>query len=254
MLNHTGGLPDYTNNVCFYPAEKVGVCWLSNLQDGSGWRPPSPTVLRMVVGEKPVFGAGLQTIPGNWDKICGVYGDETRQTVLGVRNGYLTMDNAVLLERIDNTRYRAHGPSFDGYEVTFKYGAEGQVERISVGTTSLPRYRPETPKADTDMELNGTWRGEYYDSSGFHVFELIIEDEATATVKGPGGECVTPGEFEAKNGEVAGLFIYRIPEEYARWRTKEYAEVSVELYAHEGKLEGTLGVGDSKTLVELEKT
>ncbi|MCK4583635.1 beta-lactamase family protein, partial [Candidatus Bathyarchaeota archaeon] len=35
MLNHTGGLPDYTNNVCFYPAEGVGVCWLSNLQDGS---------------------------------------------------------------------------------------------------------------------------------------------------------------------------------------------------------------------------
>ncbi len=253
MLNHTGGLPDYTNNVCFYPAESVGVCWLSNLQDGSGWRPPSPTVLRTVMGEKPSIGAGLQKTPGNWDKICGIYGDETRQTALAVRNGYLTMDTAVLLDRIDDTRYRAHGPSYDGYEVTFEYGADGRAMSFSVGTTTLPRYTPETPKVDTDMELDGTWRGEYHDSSGFHNFELIIEDEATAKVKGPTGESITPGEFEAKNGKVSGVFSYRIPEEYARWGTKEHADVNVELHAIEGKLKGTLGIEDSKTLVELEK-
>ncbi len=253
MLNHTGGLPDYTNNVCFYPAEGVGVCWLSNLQDGSGWRPPSPTVLRMVVGEKPVFGTGLQTVPGNWEEICGVYGDEARQTVLAVRNGYLAMDDVVLLERIDDTKYVAHGPSYDGYEVTFEYGADGQATCFSIGTTTLPRYTPEAPKIDKDMELSGAWRGEYYDSSGFHDFELAIEDEATATVKGPRGESVTPSEFEAKNGEVAAVFRYRIPEEYARWGTKEHAEVRIELYAHEDKLKGLLCVGDSKTVVELEK-
>ena len=253
MLNHTGGLPDYTNNVCFYPAEGVGVCWLSNLQDGSGWRPPSPTVLRMVVGEKPVFGAGLQMVPGNWEEICGVYGDETRQTVVGVRNGYLTMDNAVLLERIDDARYRAHGPSNDGYEVTFEYGADGQAESVSFGTTVLPRYRQETPGVDADMDLRGMWRGEYYDSSGFHVFELVIEDEATATVKGPRGESITPSEFDAKSGKVTGVFSYRIPGEYARWGTREYADVNVMLYALEGRLKGSLGVGDSRTLVELER-
>jgi CubicO group peptidase (beta-lactamase class C family) len=254
MLNHTGGLPDYTNNVCFYPAECAGVCWLSNLQDGSGWRPPSPTVLRMVTGEKPVFGAGLQTVPDNWDKMCGVYGDETRQTVFAVRNGYLAMDDEVLLEKIDDTRYVAHGPSYDGYEVTFEYGADGQAVCFSVGTTTLPRCMPEAPKVDKYMELKGTWRGEYYDSSGFHVLELAIEDEATATVKGPRGESITPSEFEAKNGEVTAVFGYRIPEEYARWGTKEQAEVSLELYAYEGKLKGTLGVGGSKTLVELVRT
>ena len=253
MLNHTGGLPDYANNVCFYPAEGVGVCWLSNLQDGSGWRPPSPTVLRMVLGEKPVFGAGLQMVPGNWDKICGVYGDETRQTVLGVRNGYLTMDNVVLLERIDDTRYRAHGTSNDGYEVAFEYGADGQAESVSVGTTTLPRYKPETPKVDMDLDLRGTWRGEYYDSSGFHIFELTIKDESIATVKGPGGMSITSNDFDAKAGKVTGGFSYRIPEEYARWGTKEYADANVELYAVEGKLKGTLSVGAAKTLVELER-
>jgi len=254
MLNHTGGLPDYTNNVCFYPEEGVGVCWLSNLQDGSGWRPPSPTVLRMVLREKPVFGAGLQAVPGNWDKICGVYGDETRQTVLGLRNGYLTMDDTVILERIDDTRYRAHGLSNDGYEVVFEYDTDGRAESISFGTTALPRYVPETPKVDVDLDLRGAWRGEYYDSSGFHFFELVIKDEAAAMVKGPKEESIKPSDFDAKSGKVTGRYSYRIPEEYARWGTKEYAEVDVELYAHEGKLKGTLDIGGSKTLVELEKT
>jgi len=253
MLNHTGGLPDYTNNVCFYPGEGVGVCWLSNLQDGSGWRPPSPTVLRVVAGDKPSIGPSLQRVPRNWDKICGVYGDETRQTVLAVRNGYLAMDDAVLLDGIDDARYVAHGPSYDGYEVTFEYGADGRAVCFSVGTTTLPRYTPEAPEVDREMELKGAWRGEYYDSSGFHDFELVVEDEATATVKGPRGESVTPGEFEAKNGEVIGVYRYRIPEEYARWGTKEHAEVNVELYAIGGRLVGTLGVGGSRTVVELER-
>jgi len=253
MLNHTGGLPDYTNNVCFYPGEGVGVCWLSNLQDGSGWRPPSPTVLRMVAGEKPSVGPSLQRVPCNWDKICGVYGDETRQTVLAVRNGYLTMDDAVLLDGIDDARYVAHGPSYDGYEVTFEYGTDGRAVCFSVGTTTLLRYTPEAPEVDREMELKGVWRGEYYDSSGFHEFELVVEDEATATVKGPRGESVTPGEFEAKNGGVIGVYRYRIPEEYARWGTKEHADVNVELYAVGGRLVGTLGVGGSRTVVELER-
>ncbi len=254
MLNHTGGLPDYTNNVCFYPLEGLGVCWLSNLQDGSGWRPPSPTVLRMVLGEKPTYGAGFQMVPINWDKICGVYGDETRQTVLGVRNGYLTMDNTVLLDRIDDAIYLAHGPSNDGYEVTLEYSGDGQAKSISFGTTTIPRYTPETPKVDTSADLKGNWRGEYYDSSGFHIVEISIEDEERAMVKGPQGESVSPSDFEAKSGKVMGTFSYRIPEEYARWGTKEYGNVYVELYARDGKLKGTLSVGAAKTLIELEKT
>lgn len=252
MLSHTGGLPDYTNHVCFYPELGVGVCWLSNLQDGSGWRPPSPTVLKMVAGEEPIF-EGLQVVPGNWDKICGIYGDETRQSVVAVRNGYLMMDDAVLLQRVDDARYVAHGPSHDGYEVTFEYDVGGEAERLSVGTSTLPRYRPMEPRVDTDMDLRGAWRGEYYDSSGFHVIDLVIEDEATATVNGPTGERVTPSEFEAKDGRIACVFRYRIPEEYARWGTRENADVDVKLYAVEGRLKGTLAVGGSRTLVELER-
>jgi CubicO group peptidase (beta-lactamase class C family) len=254
MLNHTGGLPDYTNNVCFYPAEGVGVCWLSNLQDGSGWRPPSPTVLRIVMGEKPSFGESLQMVPGNWDKICGVYGDETRQTVLGVRNGYLTMDNAVLLERIDDTRYRAHGPSNDGYEVTFEYGADGQAESVCLGTTVLPRYTPETPQIDTNLELKGTWTGEYYDSSGFHTLELIIEDETHGSVKETSGETIVLEELKASSGEITGAFRYSRPKEYARWGTSDYDDVNIELNAVGGRLRGVLRSRGMATRITLEKT
>ncbi|MFH2109685.1 MAG: serine hydrolase domain-containing protein [Candidatus Bathyarchaeota archaeon] len=253
MLNHTGGLPDFTNNVCFYPEEKVGVCWLSNLQDGSGWRPPAPTVLRIAHGDKPAFGAGLQTVPENWDNICGLYGDETHQLALAVRNGYLTLDNNVVLERVDDTRYRARGPSNDGYEVTMEYGKDGKTKSISWGTTYLARYLPEAPEIDADLELKGTWRGEYHDSSGFHTLELTVQDEDHGSIRDPQGETMVLENFKTAAGKVAGGFRYQLPKEYARWGTSDYADVSLELRAVGGELRGVLRSRGGATLVTLNK-
>ncbi|MCW4050140.1 MAG: beta-lactamase family protein [Candidatus Bathyarchaeota archaeon] len=254
MLSHTGGLPDFTNNVCFYPEKKAGVCWLSNLQDGSGWRPPSPTILRIVVEEKPRFSETLQTVPGNWDKICGVYGDETRQVALGMRNGFLTMNNMVLLERIDDARYIAHGPSNDGYEVTIDYGEDEQAKSISFGTTSLPRYTPEKPVIDTSLELEGTWKGEYYNSSGFHTLELNIKDETHGTVRDPQEESMVLDEFKATEGKVTGAFKYIFPKEFARWGTSDYTDVILELTAVSGQLKGVLRSRGMATRITLERT
>ncbi len=39
MLSHTGSMPGFTNHVAFYPDQKMGVCWLSNLNDGTAWKP-----------------------------------------------------------------------------------------------------------------------------------------------------------------------------------------------------------------------
>jgi CubicO group peptidase (beta-lactamase class C family) len=240
MLNHTGGLPDFTNNICFYPEQKVGVCWLSNLQDGSGWRPPSPTVLRIILEEKPSYGEGFQKVPVNWDKICGVYGDETRQVTLGIQNGYITINNMVLLERVDDNYYVAHGPSNDGYELTIEYGDDGQAKNISFGTTSLPRYTPVIPYIDKSLDLEGKWKGEYNDSSGFHTLELVIKDEAHGIIGEPQGEPSILDEFSAKDGKVSGAFRYTFPEEYARWGTSNYIDVSLELSAISGHLKGVL--------------
>ena len=240
MLNHTGGSPDFTNNVCFYPEKKVGVCWFSNLQDGSGWRPPSPTVLRIVLDEKSSLGEGFQKVPINWDKICGVYGDETRQVTFGIRNGYLTMDNLVILERIDDTCYVGHGPMNDGYEFTIEYGDDDQAKRISFGTTSLLRYIPVIPDIDKSLDLEGKWKGEYFDSSGFHIIELEVKDEANGTIGEPQGETMILGDFNAKEGKVSGAFRYTFPKEYIRWGTSDYVDVRLELSAIGGQLKGAL--------------
>jgi CubicO group peptidase (beta-lactamase class C family) len=239
MLSHTGGLPDYTNNVCFYPRERVGVCWLSNLQDGSSWRPPAPSVLRIALGEKPAFGVGLQAVPGNWDKLCGLYGDETQQVALAVRNGYLTLDNTVLLERIDDAHYLAHGSSHDGCEVTIEYDKDGLAKGVSYQTSYLPRYIPEAHDADISLELRGIWRGEYHDSSGFHTYDLSI-DMDHGIISDPSGETVVLDSFKATSGKVTGGFLYRLPKEYARWGTSESTEICLELKAVKGKLKGVL--------------
>jgi hypothetical protein len=57
MLSHTGGLPGFTNHVAFYKDLGICISWLSNLNDGSGWRPPAPTALRIIAGE-PAFDLG----------------------------------------------------------------------------------------------------------------------------------------------------------------------------------------------------
>ncbi|MCK4583475.1 hypothetical protein KAU18_09195, partial [Candidatus Bathyarchaeota archaeon] len=174
--------------------------------------------------------------------------------VLGVRNGYLIMDNAVLLERIDYTRYLAHGPSNDGYELTLEYDEDGQAKSISFGTTTLLRYTPETPKVDSGLELKGIWTGEYYDASGFHTLELTIEDEAHGTVKEIGGETMSVDELKAAAGKITGVFRYSRPKEYARWGTSDYYDVSLELNAINGMLKGVLRVRGMATLITLEKT
>ncbi len=254
MLGHTGGLPDYANNVCFYPEEDVGVCWLSNLQDGSGWRPPAPTVLRMVQGDKPCFSSGFQTVPDNWDKLCGVYGDETHNVTLTVQNGYLILDNTMTLEKKSEAHYIAHGSTNDGYEVYFELNAEGLAKSISFGTMCLPRYTPTEPVINQSLELKGMWKGEYWNSTGFHILELTIKDESHGTIKDPQGETLNITDFKATKGKITGSFRYKLPEEYAKWGTSDYSDVSLELTAIDREIHGVIRSRGATNRITLTKS
>ena len=254
LLNHTGGLPDFTNNVCFYPKEGIGVCWLSNLQDGSGWRPPSPTVLRIALGENPpIVPEAIQTIPENWDSISGIYGDELKKTVIKPQNGFMLMDDKLLLERINDSIYRVHGPSHDGDELTFEFDDEGNVTQFCLGTTVMPKYLPPSWSVDESVELIGRWVGEYYDSTGFHRLELDIKGPSSGSVKIPSGEKLELSDLSAEKGKVVGSFKYLIPEEYARWGTIKEAEVKIELTATEGRLKGIIRTNRGSALIDMEK-
>ena len=239
MLYHTGGLPDYTNHLCFYPEEKIGVCWLSNMQDGSGWRPPAPTILRMALNEESRT-QGMQSPSENWEKITGFYGDETNHLTIRVANGFLTLGDRLLLEKLDETRYRIHGTSNDGEELTFEYASDGSVSQIDIGTSCYRRYTPEVSKVDVGADLVANWTGEYYDAYGFHKIELKIANRNSATVNGPNGEYITLRDFRAELGQVTGQGTFRIPRDYARWGTSDYIDVKIDLKAVNGKLIGLL--------------
>jgi CubicO group peptidase (beta-lactamase class C family) len=252
MLYHTGGLPDYTNHLCFYPDEKLGVIWLSNLQDGSSWRPPAPTVLRMALGEeaKP---RNLQTPPENWSKITGTYGDETHHISLRMMNGFLILDDRLQLEKLGDSRYMVHGTSNDGEELTFEYSDDGNVTQIDLGTSYYRRYAPEIQRVDTGVELVGKWAGEYYDAHGFHNLNLNIKDRTHATASGPSGEYATLLGFRAELGYVTGQGTFRIPREYARWGLDDYIEVNIDLKAVDRKLIGLLSSINGAQKIILEK-
>ncbi len=250
MLYHTGGLPDFANHVCFYPDEELGVCWLSNLQDGSGWRPPAPSVLRMAQGDEPLMGS-LQSTPSNWHNIVGVYGDETHHSTIRVVNGYLVLDEKLLLEKLDDSVYRVHGPSSDGEELMFEYGEEGRVSQFDLGTSFHRRYTPTVLRVDNGADLVGTWVGEYVDAYGFHNMELKIQGRGSGVANGPDGEYVSLEGFHAELGEVTGRGIFRIPREYALWGTSDHAEVELSLKVVDGKLIGLLTGDNGSTKIEL---
>ena len=254
MLSHTGGLPDYANHVALYPELKIGVCWLSNMRDFSGWRPPAPTALRILAGEYPkVDSKTFQTVPENWEKIVGVYGDETRKSLVSVQNGFLLLDDTLHLERIDDSRYRVHGTRNDGYELTFEYDENGFAKQYDLGNDFFLRYVGEELHIDESSELVGAWRGEYVDNTGFHKLELLVENESKATVTDKDGRRLLLEGFKAESGRVTGRCTFKIPEEYARWGTTDEEQANFDLVAIDGELKGLIVTSEDKLPLTLEK-
>jgi len=241
MLSHTGGLPDFTNHVAFYPDLKIGVCWLSNLQDGSGWRPPAPTALRLVAGELPKFTPEMiQTVPDNWRNIVGVYGDRTRKSTVKVVNGFLILDDRLILERLDAARYIIHGPRNDGYELTFEFDEKGMAKQYDLGNAAVPRYVEEELQVDENAVLVGSWRGEYFDSSGFHELRLMVESSTEAIILDERETRIALDGFTAEAGKVIGNCRFTLPEEYARWGVEDEVEIKLELTAVDDRLKGLI--------------
>jgi CubicO group peptidase (beta-lactamase class C family) len=241
MLAHTGGMPGYTNHVAFYPELRIGVCWLSNLNDGTRWRPPAPTALRIVAGEAaPLNPERVQRVPEEWRKLVGNYGERGRTIRITMRNGYLIVEGlGAYLEKVEEGRYIVHGSAYDGYELTFEYDEEGKVKQIDISIFEYLRYVEEPVKVDEEMPLKGHWRGEYHHPYGFYQLDIVIGSATRGMATDMDGRLRPFEEFSAERGRVRGVYRFKPPKEYQGWMAEEF-RVEVDLHAAEGDLRGLL--------------
>ncbi len=264
MLSHTGGLPGFTNHVAFYKDLDIGICWLSNLNDGSGWRPPAPTSLRIVAGEpSPVRPERFQRIPEGWRGLVGAYGEAGQKVEVKLENGYLMVDmmgGRAFLEEVEEGRYIVHGTRYDGYELTFELDEEGRAKQLDLENMVFRRLEEEKPTVKTDVDLRGLWRGEYVHPYGFYIIELEVEDVSKGSATDMVGKRHPLEGFSAERGEVKGRYSFEPPEEYALWGAGQFT-VDLDLYAaDEERMRGRMTftpkrtVGRYTTKVELRRT
>jgi len=239
MLSHTGGVPGFANHLALYPEEKLAASWLSNLNDGTGWRPPAPNALWTLLGNDRQ--GRLDTLPADWENLIGRYKSGRPEAQVRAENGYLTLDagGKTLLEKIEKDRYLIHGSSNDGYEVTFKYDPKGVAQELYLRTQVFSRYKEEEPEVDADAKLKGTWEGKYVHPYGIFPLTLKIIDESTAYITEMTGNETVFQEFIAKSGRVNGTYKTAVPVKYRGWGVEEL-QSELDLLAVEGVLEGTL--------------
>jgi len=177
VIRHTCGMLGWVSHVAFYPDLKTGVIWNTNLNDGSGWRPPALTALGMASGEYKTFDpetTRYETIPEEWRKMAGTYGSPDQIVEVKIEEGNLVMgegDGKVFLEKMEGLRYMVHGGLNDGLELTFERDKEGRIKQFDLGTSVIHRY------------LTGSWRVIHAANPRFFDFVLDIESENKATAK-----------------------------------------------------------------------
>lgn len=263
MLSHTGGLPGFTNHIAFYKDLDIGVCWLSNLNDGSGWRPPAPTALRIISGEPAhVNPKSFQRIPEGWRGLIGTYGEVGQKVEVRVENGYLLLDmmgGRAFLEELGEGRYIVHGTRYDGYELTFEFDEEGRTRQFDIENMIFYRPVEEVRAVKRDVDLKGLWKGEYVHTYGFYPIELEVLDALRGSANDMVGMRHPLEDFRAENGAVKGRYRFKPPEEYALWGAGEFT-VELDLYTVEDdKMRGKItftprrAIGRYITEVELMK-
>lgn len=223
VLRHTGGMPGVANHVAFYPDLKIGVVMLSNLQDGTGWRPPAPTALQIVAEEYEPFDPKkiqVETVPEEWNKFEGTYGSPGRLQKISVEDGYLVVgegDKKIYLEKIDDGLYLIHGGSNDGYEITFEYDLEGNVKQFDLGTSVFQRY------------LVGSWHVVHTTNPRLYASVLEIESEEKACFIDMDGEKTQISDFKVENDRITGSFVTAPPQEYIGWSIFSGRKLTAEL-------------------------
>jgi len=245
VIRHTCGMLGWTSHVAFYPDLKTGVIWNTNLNDGSSWRPPALTVLRMASGKHEKFDPNVtrsETVPDEWRKIAGTYGLPD-QTLEIKEDGNLVMwegGGRVFLEKIEGLRYLVHGGLNDGLELTFEYDEKGRIKQFDLGTSVIPRY------------LTGSWRVIHTTNPLLFDFVLDIESEKQATAINADGKKMSTTSFEVDDQRIIGAFQTTDPQDIIGLSTlpPKY-NVTLELQYIEDLLVGQVKLNREKATVRV---
>jgi CubicO group peptidase (beta-lactamase class C family) len=212
ILKHTGGVVGVANHLAFYPDSRLGIVWLSNLQEGSGWRPPAPAALRIISGEYNEFNPKTiqkNIIPDKWFKIAGDYDKEGKKQAIKIENGYLVIDekeNKIYLEEKEEDRFLIHGGLNDGLEMTFEYDSRGRVKQYDLETNITSRY------------FIGSWFINYTTNPELNDSILEIDSETHATYIDMNKEEMYIQDFTNDDNKITGNFEYNPPQEYRGWQ------------------------------------
>ncbi len=207
VIRHTCGMLGFTSHVAFYPDLKTGVIWNTNLNDGSGWRPPALTALSMASGEHKTFDPKTtrsDKIPDEWRKIAGTYGIPDQTLQIKVEEGNLVMGEGgsmAFLQNIEGSRYMVHCGPNDGLELTFEYDEKGRIKQFDLGPSVIPRY------------LTGSWKVIHTTNPLLFDFVLDIESDKQATAINTDGGKMPTTSFEVEGQRITGSFQTAEPQD-----------------------------------------
>jgi hypothetical protein len=239
----------WTSHVSFYPDIKTGVIWNTNLNDGSGWRPPALTVLSMASGDFKTFNPKTsppKKVLDEWRKISGIYGSPDQTIAIKVENGNLVMGEGkgkVFLEKIEGLRYMVHGGLNDGLELTFEFDERGRIKQFDLGTSVIHRY------------LTRTWRVVHTTNPLLFDFVLDIESEKQATARTKDGRIMPISSFEVEDQRIIGKFSADdIQDTIGLPQPAPKYEITFELMYIQNLLVGQIRISPEKSIVNVPGT
>ncbi len=232
LICHGGDGTHFTAFIGAHPDERVGVALLVNMGRAQTARSViGRAALRSLLGERVVLEP--EAIPagdadGEWERAAGSYHSSFWgiEATVTVEDGApsVTMEGGIVagaegersyLRRDEAGIVRGVGGPFDGFELTFEYGAGGKATTLYGGVYPFrfDRVGDVAPPTEIDEEADvvGRWSGTVQSPLGPVPVEINVADERRATATALAAQDAALEEFSAARGRVEGHLDTSLP-------------------------------------------